>query len=52
MSLEALKIVEEEIARRKKSVWDDATDDLLDMLEARIRDRIMKECVEILEETI
>jgi len=56
MALRALTIVEEEIAHSRKhaggcagsnqmSIW--SVGSLLDSLEARIRDRITKECIEI-----
>ena len=48
MALQALKIVQEEIARTRAN-WDGRVipPDALDGLEARIQDRIEKECIEI-----
>jgi len=55
MALQALKIVEDEIARCRRTLEDGTpapafsaagVNDRLDSLEARIRDRIEKECIE------
>ena len=53
MSVAAINIVREEIARRKSNIDDiHCAHDMLDTLEARIVDRISKELVEIPEEDI
>lgn len=53
MSVAAIKIVREEIERRKSNQPDiHCAHDMLDTLEARIVDRIKKELVEIPEPTI
>jgi len=55
MSLQALKIVEEEVAsaqERNDPLNEQAVSHILDTVEARIKKRIQEECVEILKESV